>query len=173
MVNDGVIVMISGEFRTGDTSPKDDAGVEPSKDVSSDAEAEDVEELEATENWVMVESEGSMECRWFWREGEVGVEEGGEYVSLEGKDREGIEPGRRGDAGPGGGFSLWTNVVVDEDGDAEEIEVKAWWVGECTLLGGYAKLDMVGERGCFAVVAVDDTEGLVRWEVEMEGRRRS
>jgi hypothetical protein len=44
----------------------------------------------------------------------------------------------------GGGFSLWTNVVVNEDGDAV-LEVEAQWVGEC---GGYAKLAKIRERGC-------------------------
>jgi len=50
-----------GELRTGDTWPNDDAAVDPSKDVSSEAEADEVEELDVTEICVIVDSEGSME----------------------------------------------------------------------------------------------------------------
>jgi hypothetical protein len=37
----------SGEFRTGETLPNDDAAVEPSREISS--EADEVEELGVTE----------------------------------------------------------------------------------------------------------------------------
>jgi hypothetical protein len=47
MVKEGVMVNSSGEFRIGETSPNDDAAVEPSREVSS--EAEEVEELDVTE----------------------------------------------------------------------------------------------------------------------------
>ena len=73
MVKDGVMVIRSGESNRGETLPKDDAGVEPSKEVKS---AEEVEELDATEIWVMVDNEGSIECMWVLREGEVGAEDG-------------------------------------------------------------------------------------------------
>ena len=75
MVKDGVIVIRSGESNRGETSPKEDAGVEPSKEVKS---AEEVEELDATEIWVMVDREGSIEWTWVSREGEVGAEDGTE-----------------------------------------------------------------------------------------------
>ena len=58
MVKNGGIVIRSGESRRGKTSPKDDTGVEPSKEVNS---AKGVEELDATEIWVTVDSEGSIE----------------------------------------------------------------------------------------------------------------
>jgi len=54
------MVNSSGELRTGDTWPNDDAAVDPSKD-GSEAEADEVEELDVTKICVIVDSEGSME----------------------------------------------------------------------------------------------------------------
>jgi hypothetical protein len=65
--------------------------VEPSKDVKSEADVDEVEKLAATDIWVIIDRDGPSECTWFSRAGEVGVEDGSEYASLEGKDREGID----------------------------------------------------------------------------------
>ena len=79
-----------------------------------------------------------MEWTYFFAGG-VGIEDGAAYASLEGKDRAGMN-GRR---GIGGCFSLWTNVVVDDDGDAaaEVLEVDA-----CRRIW-HAKSAMINEHG--------------------------
>ena len=106
-MKDGVTDISSSEFRRGETFPSEIAAVEPSKDVRSKAEADEVEELDMTDVCVMADSKGSVEWTYFLHAGGVRVEDGG---------------------GIGGGFSLWTNVVVGDDGDAaaEVLEVEAW-----------------------------------------------
>ena len=80
-----------------------------------------MEEPDATDVCVVVDSEGSMEWAYFLHAGGVGVEDGAAYASLGGKDRV-WTPSRR---GIGGGFSLSTNVMIDDEGDAEVLEVRA------------------------------------------------
>jgi hypothetical protein len=73
IVKDSVIAINSGEFSKGDVLPKDDVAVEPSKDVKSETDVDEVEKLDANDIWVIVDRDGSSECTWFSRAGEVGV----------------------------------------------------------------------------------------------------
>jgi len=97
-----------------DPSPNDHAAFEPFNDVSSEAETDEVEELEA-----MGDSERSSICTWFSREGADGAGHASFGVKC---DKEGIDPVR-----PSRWTSLCTNVAVD---DAEIAEVRAWRIGE-------------------------------------------